>query len=98
MILTLRMTLDGPVWALDGRAIDRSLSLGLMLKFPIADVRKILEDAASKGDDISGDPILAPVEHDHEVWAAGVTYLRSKFERKAESSVADVYGKVYEAV
>lgn len=40
---------------------------------------------------------LAPVEPSQEVWASGVTYLRSRVEREAESTVADVYAKVYEA-
>jgi 2-dehydro-3-deoxy-D-arabinonate dehydratase len=31
------------------------------------------------------------------VWASGVTYLRSRDARKAESAVGDVYQKVYEA-
>jgi 2-dehydro-3-deoxy-D-arabinonate dehydratase len=97
MILTLRMTLDGPVWALDGKALSRSLSLGFMLKFPKEKVQQILDDATESGEDISSEPILPPIEHDHEVWAAGVTYLRSKVEREAESIVADVYAKVYEA-
>lgn len=37
-------------------------------------------------------PILAP-----EIWAAGVTYERSRDARLAESQVADVYDLVYEA-
>ena len=32
-----------------------------------------------------------------EVWAAGVTYENSMFERQAESGTPDVYGKVYKA-
>ncbi len=40
--------------------------------------------------------ILAPVD-DQEIWAAGVTYRRSRDARKDESSVADVYDLVYEA-
>ena len=32
-----------------------------------------------------------------EVWAAGVTYQNSMFERQAESGTPDVYGKVYTA-
>ena len=40
--------------------------------------------------------LCAPVER-QEVWAAGVTYLRSRDARKAESTVADMYQKVYEA-
>ena len=39
----------------------------------------------------------APIDPQQEVWAAGVTYLRSRDARKAESTVADMYQKVYEA-
>jgi 2-dehydro-3-deoxy-D-arabinonate dehydratase len=45
------------------------------------------------------DGILAPIES-QEVWAAGVTYLRSKAARMAESEVAgggDFYDRVYHA-
>jgi 2-dehydro-3-deoxy-D-arabinonate dehydratase len=42
--------------------------------------------------------LLAPVDA-QEVWAAGVTYLRSKTARMAESDFsASAYGRVYEAV
>jgi 2-dehydro-3-deoxy-D-arabinonate dehydratase len=42
--------------------------------------------------------VLAPVEPEQEVWAAGVTYLRSRMEREAESATAaDVYARVYDA-
>src|SRR5262249_42248477 len=41
--------------------------------------------------------LLAPVESEQEVWAAGVTYLRSREAREAESTVKDVYARVYEA-
>ena len=41
--------------------------------------------------------LLAPIEHGAEVWGSGVTYLRSRDARKAESATADVYQKVYEA-
>ncbi len=37
-----------------------------------------------------------PVDH-QEVWAAGVTYRRSRDARKDESTVADVYDRVYVA-
>ena len=40
---------------------------------------------------------LAPVEANSEVWAAGVTYLRSRIAREAESTVKDAYARVYEA-
>jgi 2-dehydro-3-deoxy-D-arabinonate dehydratase len=40
--------------------------------------------------------LLAPAES-QEVWAAGVTYLRSRAARMEESSEADIYARVYEA-
>jgi 2-dehydro-3-deoxy-D-arabinonate dehydratase len=40
--------------------------------------------------------ILAPVDR-QEVWAAGVTYRRSRDARKDESTMADVYDRVYVA-
>jgi 2-dehydro-3-deoxy-D-arabinonate dehydratase len=46
---------------------------------------------------LSGLKLCAPVEH-QEVWAAGVTYLRSKKARMAESDFsASAYDRVYEA-
>jgi 2-dehydro-3-deoxy-D-arabinonate dehydratase len=41
--------------------------------------------------------LLPPIDAGHEVWAAGVTYLRSREARETESSVKDVYARVYEA-
>jgi 2-dehydro-3-deoxy-D-arabinonate dehydratase len=41
--------------------------------------------------------LLAPIEADQEVWAGGVTYLRSREARQAESAVGDVYDRVYAA-
>ena len=49
-------------------------------------------------DDIQGDPL--PPVGSQELWACGVTYLRSKVGRQEESKVsggADFYAKVYEA-
>ncbi len=40
--------------------------------------------------------LLAPIDR-QEVWAAGVTYRRSRDARKDESTVADVYDRVYAA-
>jgi 2-dehydro-3-deoxy-D-arabinonate dehydratase len=41
--------------------------------------------------------LLAPLEATQEVWAAGVTYQRSREARRAESDVGDVYDRVYAA-
>src|SRR6186713_3728110 len=53
-----------------------------------------------KRDDSVLEDILAPIGSQQELWACGVTYLRSKVGRQEESKAsggADFYGKVYEA-
>lgn len=45
--------------------------------------------------------LLPPIGSQQELWACGVTYLKSKIGRQEESKLsggADFYGKVYEAV
>lgn len=41
--------------------------------------------------------ILAPIDGETEVWAAGVTYKQSEEARKEESGTPDIYAKVYTA-
>ena len=41
--------------------------------------------------------LLPPVDGDMEVWAAGVTYRRSRDARMEESTVSDPYDRVYQA-
>lgn len=51
-------------------------------------------------DDIDLENLLAPIGNQQELWACGVTYLRSKIGRQEESKAtggADFYAKVYEA-
>ena len=55
--------------------------------------------SGTKKDSITGSAIVAPVGK-QELWACGVTYLRSKVGRQEESKLsggADFYAKVYEA-
>jgi 2-dehydro-3-deoxy-D-arabinonate dehydratase len=61
----------------------------------MAGVQAVLQ--ALVGDEAADGPLLAPVEDGHEVWACGVTYLRSREAREAESTVRDVYARVYDA-
>ncbi|MEO6720328.1 MAG: fumarylacetoacetate hydrolase family protein [Ferruginibacter sp.] len=59
---------------------------------------KIKNIAPSENNSIAG--ILAPVGSNQELWACGVTYLRSKLGRQEESKDSgggDFYAKVYEA-
>jgi 2-dehydro-3-deoxy-D-arabinonate dehydratase len=48
-------------------------------------------------DETAAGPLLPPIEPMQEVWACGVTYLRSRDAREAESQVGDIYTKVYNA-
>ena len=54
----------------------------------------------AKGDSSLIENILLPMSSKQELWACGVTYLRSKIGRQEESKAgggADFYAKVYEA-
>jgi 2-dehydro-3-deoxy-D-arabinonate dehydratase len=95
MQLTRHSTSGGPRWARDGLFLAEGFRLGLLLElsptfmFPFLDSIATNEPAAG--------PLLAPIESEHEVWASGVTYRRSREARAHESSVKDVYERVYEA-
>lgn len=95
MILTKHQTTDGTRWAVDGRFLPASLTLSTMLELPRNSLDHLLKNVAHNGPAV--DTIVAPIDPDHEVWAAGVTYLRSRDARRSESTVADLYERVYEA-
>jgi 2-dehydro-3-deoxy-D-arabinonate dehydratase len=95
MYLTRHHTFDGPRWALDNQFLPRQFSLGLLLELPQSALNSFLEAALTQEPAVGS--LLAPVDNDQEVWASGVTYLRSRDARQAESEVKDVYGKVYDA-
>jgi 2-dehydro-3-deoxy-D-arabinonate dehydratase len=88
-------TAGGPVWAAlheDG-GVPLGATLAELLALP-------LDAARARIDGASGDPVqgrlLAPIDA-QEVWAAGVTYERSRDERMAESTEASIYDRVYVA-
>lgn len=66
-----------------------------LLQIPLAEVKAVIE--STQGDEIELAQILPPVDPAGEVWAAGVTYLRSRDARTEESGVPDVYTRVYDA-
>src|SRR5947209_1439977 len=74
-------------------------SLDRLLSLPRNEIREALTqpelDKLPSVDPASFD-WLAPVES-QEVWAAGVTYLRSREARMEEAAARDVYAVVYEA-
>ncbi len=93
--LTRHSTPSGPRWARDGQFLARGFRLGLLLELSPDFVSPFLDSVA--GTEPALGPLLAPVESDHEVWASGVTYKRSREARTQESAVKDVYEKVYNA-
>lgn len=95
MYLTRHRTDLGEQWAVDGELLPPGVTLTGLLSLPAAVMQQALADLP-KGGQVSSSP-LTPVEPNQEVWGSGVTYLRSREARKAESTTADVYQKVYDA-
>lgn len=95
MYLTRHQTINGPRWALDGHFLPGGLDLSALLAVPRQACLSLLQ-ALPEGAPATG-ALLAPVDAAQEVWGSGVTYLRSRAARMAESTTADVYSKVYDA-
>jgi len=95
MQLTRHQTNSGTRWAMDGFFLPPSFTLSTLLELRRDAMMQFL--ATLPRDKSANDNLLAPIEAQQEVWAAGVTYLRSRDARRAESQVADVYSLVYDA-
>jgi 2-dehydro-3-deoxy-D-arabinonate dehydratase len=95
MLLTKHKTPDRSRWAVDGHFLLPSLNLTTLLEMTRGTMFEMLEKLS--GNESASGEEEAPIDPQQEVWAAGVTYLQSREARKAESSVADMYQKVYEA-
>jgi 2-dehydro-3-deoxy-D-arabinonate dehydratase len=96
MILTRHKTPSGaPRWALDGRYLPPNLTLSVLLGLPREQAVRLASESVTS-EPATGE-LLPPIESDQEVWACGVTYLRSRDARTRESTVKDVYERVYEA-
>jgi 2-dehydro-3-deoxy-D-arabinonate dehydratase len=95
MYLTRHRTETGRRWAADGGLLPSGITLSSLLTLPSAALAGVLAALPAESP-VAGAP-LSPVEPNQEVWGSGVTYLRSRDARKAESTTADVYQMVYEA-
>jgi 2-dehydro-3-deoxy-D-arabinonate dehydratase len=101
----IRFRVDGgepSAGALDDVGAITSLAaapaLADLLALPLSRIREICADPG--GQTVPGEKaeLLAPVDGRTEVWAAGVTYERSRTARMAESeNSADIYDRVYAA-
>ena len=74
-------------------------TLSRLLRLPLAEFRAVVEAAqtAPAEASLAQPALLAPIDGDTEVWAAGVTYKRSEEARTEESQTPDVYTRVYHA-
>ena len=96
MDLTRHNTTAGPRWAVDGNYLPTGVTLSGLLALPASGLASLVSQL--KTDEAATGGLLAPIDPNQEVWGSGVTYLRSRDARKAESKTsADVYQLVYDA-
>jgi 2-dehydro-3-deoxy-D-arabinonate dehydratase len=100
----IRFRVDGGapcVGTLSGHTVtmlDGIPALGELLALPLAEIRRVCTSPGGAVVPAAAVELLAPVDGRTEVWAAGVTYERSKDARMAESErSADIYDRVYGA-
>ena len=89
----------GPRWAVDGLGLPAAFTLDLLLQIPADSAAAAVSSLVNEEDAVDG-ALLAPLEAHHEVWAGGVTYLKSREAHQAESQAgggADLYARVYDA-
>jgi 2-dehydro-3-deoxy-D-arabinonate dehydratase len=102
-MIRLFSTSSGVVLERDGAHLAPAQPLTLDTVFESADPERLLQsvlaDARPIATNTSEQTLLAPLQS-QEIWAAGVTYLRSRTARMEESKVAgggSFYDRVYEA-
>jgi len=95
MYLTRHQTEMGPRWAVDRKFLPEDFTMRLLLELPREAMVAVLREAMTE--EPADGPLLPPVDPHHEVWASGVTYLRSRDAREAESETGDIYTRVYTA-
>ena len=94
MYLTRHHSPKGKRWALNGYYLPYSFSLENLLALPQENIPLHLKSLPPSGAAVD-DPLLPPIERGHEVWACGVTYLRSRQAREIETETKNIYEKVY---
>jgi len=95
-MLLSRIEHDGaPRLKLNEGLLPEEVTLASLLALGHSELIERLESLHKEAGE--GGKLLCPAEAYHEVWACGVTYLRSRDARKLESQVADVYERVYDA-
>ena len=72
-------------------------SMASLLALSLSELLSVVETALASGATSEIHYLLPPVDQLTEVWAAGVTYKRSRAAREEESDHSDVYSRVYDA-
>ncbi len=82
---------------LSGHFATPGVTLHDLLRLRIAELRSSIGHTvnAAQGNDDTLTQVLAPIDGETEVWAAGVTYKRSVDARVEESNTPDIYTRVY---
>jgi 2-dehydro-3-deoxy-D-arabinonate dehydratase len=97
--MKLFRTVDGRVLAEREDGGIHSLpvaSFAELLRLPLDEIRRIVENPGERAEGSPGAPAV-PIDGRTEVWASGVTYLRSRTARMDESTDPDIYDRVYAA-
>jgi 2-dehydro-3-deoxy-D-arabinonate dehydratase len=95
MYLTRHQTVKGPRWALDGRYLPSRFRLGLILELFANLVPVDLERSSVA--EVAEDPLLPPLDLQHEVWTSDGLYSEPSEARRARSITGTAYHKVSEA-
>jgi 2-dehydro-3-deoxy-D-arabinonate dehydratase len=81
-----------------GQFAGRYASIAELLRLSSAELRAAVDAARTQAPEThSPGRLLAPIDGQTEVWAAGVTYKRSEEARMEESATPDIYSRVYRA-
>jgi 2-dehydro-3-deoxy-D-arabinonate dehydratase len=97
MLLAKYCYQDEERWSYGGQLLTAGTTLADLLREPLRDLTGTIEARLTTDQIPTGLSVLAPIDDTQEVWASGVTYLRSRNARMAESDSADVYDLVYDA-
>jgi 2-dehydro-3-deoxy-D-arabinonate dehydratase len=93
--VTIGLVEDG---RLLGQFAGRYASMAELLRLSSAELRAAVDAARTHAPQTpSPRRLLAPIDGQTEVWAAGVTYKRSEEARMEESATPDIYSRVYRA-
>lgn len=89
---------DGAIGVQAGGVIFHcAASIGALLQSPYAYIRTQVDELEHTATPENNARLVCPVDDDTEIWAAGVTYQRSREARIEEAQTADIYSRVYDA-